>query len=75
MYAEAAEVYEPLVGVVDSLLGLTAIVAANLCVAYIMAGRNQQAEALMRRVEAEEDRLAFEVCGELESWKVGICRW
>ncbi|ORZ37245.1 tetratricopeptide repeat protein 30B [Catenaria anguillulae PL171] len=42
------------------LLDVTAIVLANLCVAYIMTSQNEAAEDLMRRIEKEEERLAFE---------------
>lgn len=39
---------------------MTAIVLANLCVSYIMTSQNEEAEDLMRRIEKEEERLAFE---------------
>lgn len=35
---------------------MSAIVLANLCVAYIMTSQNEQAEELMRRVERAEER-------------------
>ena len=44
----------------DDLLGITAIVLANLCVSYIMASQNSDAEELMKCVEKEEDRVAIE---------------
>ena len=44
----------------DALLGVTAIVLANLCVAYIMTSKNEEAEELMRRIEAEEQRHLLE---------------
>ena len=56
-YGEAVEYYEPIVmAKVESgeCLSVTAIVLANLCVAYIMTSRNEDAESLMRRVEKEE---------------------
>lgn len=34
----------------DNLLGVTAIVLANLCVAYIMTNQNAYAEDLMKQV-------------------------
>ena len=37
----------------DSLLDITAIVLANLCVGYIMTSQNEEAEELMRRIEKE----------------------
>uniref|UniRef100_A0A1I7Y4H1 Tetratricopeptide repeat protein 30 n=1 Tax=Steinernema glaseri TaxID=37863 RepID=A0A1I7Y4H1_9BILA len=55
-FKEANAFYAPLVsGHLDDLLGLSAIVIANLCVAYIMASENEDAEDLMRRVEVEEE--------------------
>ncbi len=39
---------------------MTAIVLANLCVSYIMTSQNEEAEELMRRIEKEEERVAFE---------------
>lgn len=39
---------------------MTAIVLANLCVSYIMTSQNEEAEDLMRRIEKEEERVAFE---------------
>ena len=60
-YGEAVEYYEPIVmAKVESgeCLSVTAIVLANLCVAYIMTSRNEDAESLMRRVEREESALA-----------------
>lgn len=38
------------------ILSVSAIVLANLCVAYIMTSQNEQAEELMRRVERAEER-------------------
>ena len=37
----------------ESLLDITAIVLANLCVGYIMTSQNEEAEELMRRIEKE----------------------
>ena len=59
-FGEAIEYYEPIVRAkVESgdVLSVTAIVLANLCVAYIMTSRNEDAESLMRRVEKEESAL------------------
>ncbi len=39
------------------ILDVTAIVLANLCVAYIMTQMNADAEDLMRQIEKEEERL------------------
>ena len=33
---------------------------ANLCVSYIMTSQNEEAEDLMRRIEKEEEALAYE---------------
>lgn len=41
---------------IDNLLGLTAIVVANLCVSYIMVNLNEEAEDIMRRIEIEEEK-------------------
>merc|ERR1711972_142403 len=41
----------------DNLLGVTAIVLANLCVAYVMTSANEEAEELMRLVEKEEEKI------------------
>ena len=57
-YGDAVELYEPIVrrSLEDGdLLGTTAIVLANLCVAYIMTSQNEEAEELMRRIEKEEE--------------------
>jgi tetratricopeptide repeat protein 30 len=49
-YKEAIRYYEPLVKKHwDSLLDVTAIVLANICVAYIMTNQNEEAEEIMRR--------------------------
>ena len=61
-FKEAAEFYEPLVqSKLDDLLSVPAIVLANLCVCYIMTSQNDQAEALMRQVERQEQQQATAV--------------
>lgn len=56
-YREAIRYYEPIVKKnQDTLLNLTAIVIANLCVSYIMVNQNEDAEELMRKLEKEEER-------------------
>lgn len=40
------------------MLSLTAIVVANLCVSYIMVNKNEEAEDIMKRLEAEEEKAA-----------------
>ncbi len=53
--------YEPIVKQLqESVLDVTAIVLANLCVGYIMTSQNEEAEELMRRIEKEEERLSFQ---------------
>lgn len=42
------------------ILNISAIVLANLCVSYIMTAQNDEAEELMRKIEKEEERLAYE---------------
>lgn len=42
------------------ILNVSPIVLANLCVSYIMTSQNEEAEELMRKIEKEEDQIAFE---------------
>lgn len=59
-YAEAIGFYEPIVKKnFDNILDISAIVLANLCVSYIMTSQNEQAEDLMRKIEKEEENLAY----------------
>ncbi len=39
---------------------MPAIVLANLCVSYIMTSQNEEAEDLMKKIEKEEERAAYE---------------
>ena len=39
------------------LRSVTAIILANLCVAYVMTSANEEAEELMRLVEKEEEKV------------------
>ncbi|XP_059163823.1 intraflagellar transport protein 70A-like [Physella acuta] len=60
-YKEAAGFYEPIVKKnYENLLSVSAIVLANLCVAYIMTSQNEEAEELMRKIEKEEEQVAYE---------------
>merc|ERR1719334_1036899 len=60
-YKEAAGFYEPIVKKhYDNILSVSAIVLANLCVSYIMTSQNEEAEELMRKIEKEEEQLAYE---------------
>lgn len=59
-FKEAIRYYSPVVQKnSDSILDITAIVLANLCVSYIMTSQNEEAEELMRKIEKEEERLNF----------------
>ncbi|XP_069762891.1 intraflagellar transport protein 70A isoform X6 [Narcine bancroftii] len=42
------------------ILNVSAIVLANLCVSYIMTSQNEEAEELMRKIEKEEEQLAYD---------------
>lgn len=58
-FKECIRYYEPFVRKHnDNLLGVTAIILANLCVAYVMTSANEEAEELMRLVEKEEEKVA-----------------
>ncbi|XP_044747096.1 tetratricopeptide repeat protein 30A isoform X1 [Coccinella septempunctata] len=60
-FKEAAGFYEPLVKKrYSEFLKVNPIILANLCVSYIMTIQNEDAEELMRKVEKEEDQLAYE---------------
>jgi len=60
-YKEAAGFYEPIVKRnYEQILNVEAVVLANLCVSYIMTSQNEEAEDLMRRIEKEEEALAYE---------------
>lgn len=60
-YKESIGFYEPIVKKnYANILDISAIVLANLCVAYIMTSQNEQAEEVMRKIEKEEENLAYE---------------
>nr|CAI5840259.1 unnamed protein product [Callosobruchus analis] len=60
-FKEATGFYEPLVKKSYSdILKVNPIILANLCVSYIMTSQNEEAEELMRKIEKEEDQIAFE---------------
>jgi len=60
-FKEATGFYEPIVKKnFDSILNVSAIVLANLCVSYIMTSQNEEAEELMRKIEKEEEHLAYD---------------
>mmetsp|Transcript_1766 Transcript_1766/g.3945 ORF Transcript_1766/g.3945 Transcript_1766/m.3945 type:complete len:648 (-) Transcript_1766:178-2121(-) len=57
-FKECIRYYEPFVRKHnDNLLGVTAIILANLCVAYVMTSANEEAEELMKLVEKEEEKI------------------
>lgn len=57
-YSHAIRYYEPVVEAhSENILGCSAIVLANLCVAYIMSSLNDKAEGVMKRLETEEERV------------------
>eukprot|EP00746_Dinoflagellata_sp_MGD_P071276 gnl/MRDRNA2_/MRDRNA2_29060_c0_seq1.p1 gnl/MRDRNA2_/MRDRNA2_29060_c0~~gnl/MRDRNA2_/MRDRNA2_29060_c0_seq1.p1 ORF type:complete len:643 (-),score=152.81 gnl/MRDRNA2_/MRDRNA2_29060_c0_seq1:233-2161(-) len=57
-FKECIRYYEPFVRKhQDNLLGVTAIILANLCVAQVMTSANEEAEELMRLVEKEEEKI------------------
>lgn len=59
-FREAIRYYEPVVEAnKENILSCSAIVLANLCVAYIMTAQNDKAEDIMRRIEREEEKLTF----------------
>ncbi|KAM8966312.1 intraflagellar transport protein 70A isoform 2-T2 [Pelodytes ibericus] len=60
-YKEAIGFYEPIVKKhYDNILNVSAIVLANLCVSYIMTNQNEEAEELMRKIEKEEEQIAYD---------------
>lgn len=60
-YKEAVGFYEPIVKKhYDNILSVSAIVLANLCVSYIMTSANEEAEELMRKIEKEEETVAYD---------------
>lgn len=59
-FREAIRYYEPVVEAnTENILNCSAIVLANLCVAYIMTSLNDKAEEVMRKIEKEEEKLTF----------------
>ena len=58
-FKDAIRYYDPIVKKAENILDVTAIVLANLCVADIMTSQNEEAEELMRKIEKEEDRMAY----------------
>ncbi|XP_047214871.1 tetratricopeptide repeat protein 30A-like [Girardinichthys multiradiatus] len=60
-YKEAISFYEPIVKKhYDSILNVSAVVLANLCVSYIMTSQNEEAEELMRKIEKEEEQISYD---------------
>ncbi|KAM4028232.1 intraflagellar transport protein 70A isoform 2-T2 [Anomaloglossus baeobatrachus] len=60
-YKEAIGFYEPIVKKhYENMLNVSAIVLANLCVSYIMTSQNDLAEEFMRKIEKEEEQIAYD---------------
>ncbi|KAJ0059305.1 hypothetical protein NL108_015310 [Boleophthalmus pectinirostris] len=60
-YKEAIGFYEPIVKKhYDSILNVSAVVLANLCVSYIMTSQKEEAEELMRKIEKEEEQISYD---------------
>ncbi|XP_073534207.1 intraflagellar transport protein 70A isoform X2 [Phyllobates terribilis] len=60
-YKEAIGFYEPIVKKhYENILNVSAIVLANLCVSYIMTSQNDLAEEFMRKIEKEEEQIAYD---------------
>ena len=59
-HTQAVRYYDPFVKKhSENILDVTAIVLANLCVACIMTSQNELAEELMRKIEKEEEKVAY----------------
>jgi len=66
-FRDAIRYYEPIVKRQmedEGTLSVTAIVLANLCVSYIMTSQNEEAEELMRQIEREEEKMAYQQEGK-----------
>ncbi|KAM9843855.1 intraflagellar transport protein 70A [Aulostomus maculatus] len=60
-YKEAIGFYEPIVKKhYNTILNVSAVVLANLCVSYIMTSQNEEAEELMRKIEKEEEQISYD---------------
>ncbi|XP_064406143.1 intraflagellar transport protein 70A-like [Halichondria panicea] len=60
-FKEAAGFYESIVKKhFDNLVGVSAIILANICVSYIMTGHTEEAEEIMKKIEKEEEDLSYE---------------
>lgn len=60
-FKETTGFYEPIVKKhYDNILNVSPVVLANLCVSYIMTSQNEEAEELMRKIEKEEEHVAYE---------------
>lgn len=59
-YKDATGFYEDIVKKnYNRLQDIRAIVLANLCVSYIMTNQNEKAEAVMRKIEQEEEAFSY----------------
>ncbi|KAK9534531.1 hypothetical protein VZT92_006971 [Zoarces viviparus] len=43
-----------------SILNVSAVILANLCVSYILTSQNEEAEELMRKIEKEEEQISYD---------------
>ncbi|KAG1671845.1 Tetratricopeptide repeat protein 30A [Nymphon striatum] len=60
-YGDAAGFYEPIVKKhYGDLLSISAVVLANLCVSYVLVSQNDEAEEIMKKLEKEEEQIAYE---------------
>lgn len=59
-FKEASEIYEEFLNGEDSkILDVDPIILGNLCVSYVLSGRNGSAERIIRQVETEELKLTI----------------
>jgi len=60
-FKEATGFYEAIVKKnYDNLLGISAIILANLCVSYIMTSHTEEAEEIMKKIEKEEEEISYD---------------
>lgn len=67
-FEECVNIYEtflPSESSNDSLIDIDPTVLGNLCVSYVLTGRNSNAESLIKNVEADEEYLSEESAGFL----------
>ncbi|KAK2727001.1 intraflagellar transport protein 70B-like [Artemia franciscana] len=62
-YNDAAMLYDEFVRKADRALSMNAVVLANLCVCYILTGKNESAENLLKKLEQEETQAQMQTPG------------